>query len=241
MQLMNGKLPLFWDAVLLRAGIRYPVIWDYEHFPHILLVGSTGSGKTYAVKLLLGRVSKYVPDAAITVCDFKADDFTFLRGCDRYYEFTDCKQGLDDFYNSFLDRQQGNNLDRSFSMLVFDEWASFLNNLEKKEAEETKRKLATLLMLGRSYNFHILVSQQRADAQYFSTARDNFNTIIALGNISKEAAGMFGFDRELMQPVYHRERGAGYLLQGGTNLTAIQVPRIRDMEKLHAAIRRLVI
>lgn len=238
MQLMNGKLPLFWDAVLLRAGIRYPVIWDYEHCPHLLIVGSTGSGKSYAVKLIMGRISKYVPDAALTVCDFKADDFTFLRGCDRYYEFTDCKQGLDDFYNSFLARQQGNNLDRSFSILILDEWASFLNTLEKKQAEVAKQKLATLLMLGRSFNVHVLVSQQRADAQYFSTARDNFNTIIALGNISKESAAMFGFDRDSMQPVH--QLGGGYILTNGTDLQEIQVPFIRDPAKLTRAIQTLV-
>ncbi|WP_306569137.1 type IV secretory system conjugative DNA transfer family protein [Faecalispora jeddahensis] len=239
MQLMNGKLPLFWDAELLRAGVRYPVVWDYEHFPHLLVVGSTGSGKTYAVKLIIGRISKFLPGASVTVADFKADDFTFLRGCSRYYEFTDCKQGLDDFYNSFLARQQGNNLDRSFSMLVFDEWASFLlNHLDKREAEEAKRKLSTLLMLGRSFNCHILVSQQRADAQYFSTARDNFNTIIALGNISKESAAMFGFNRDSMQPV--RQLGGGYMLTNGTDLQEIQVPSIRDPAKLNRAIQTLV-
>lgn len=239
MQLMNGKLPLFWDAVLLRAGVRYPVVWDYEHFPHLLVVGSTGSGKTYAVKLIIGRISKFLPGASVTVADFKADDFTFLRGCSRYYEFTDCKQGLDDFYNSFLARQQGNNLDRSFSILVFEEWASFLlNHLDKREAEEAKRKLSTLLMLGRSFNCHILVSQQRADAQYFSTARDNFNTIIALGNISKESAAMFGFNRDSMQPV--RQLGGGYMLTNGTDLQEIQVPSIRDPAKLNRAIQTLV-
>ncbi len=205
----------------------------------MLVVGSTGSGKTYAVKLIIGRISKFLPGASVTVADFKADDFTFLRGCSRYYEFTDCKQGLDDFYNSFLARQQGNNLDRSFSMLVFDEWASFLlNHLDKREAEEAKRKLSTLLMLGRSFNCHILVSQQRADAQYFSTARDNFNTIIALGNISKESAAMFGFNRDSMQPV--RQLGGGYMLTNGTDLQEIQVPSIRDPAKLNRAIQTLV-
>lgn len=223
---------------MLRAGIRYPVVWDYEHCPHLLVVGSTGSGKTYAVKLIIGRISKFLPGASVTVADFKADDFTFLRGCSRYYEFTDCKRGLDDFYDAFLARQQGNNLDRSFSMLIVDEWASFLANLGKKEAEEAKRKLSTLLMLGRSFNCHILVSQQRADAQYFSTARDNFNTIIALGNISKESAAMFGFNRDSMQPV--RQLGGGYMLTNGTDLQEIQVPSIRDPAKLNRAIQTLV-
>lgn len=210
------------------------MIWDYEHCPHLLLVGSTGSGKSYAVKLIMGRISKYAPDAALTVCDFKADDFTFLRGCDRYYEFTDCKRGLDNFYDSFLARQQGNNLDRSFSMLVLEEWASLVGNLEKKEAEEAKKQLATLLMLGRSYNVHILVSQQRADAQYFSTARDNFSSIIALGNLSKESSSMFGFDRDALAPIY--QLGGGHMLSQGVDLQEIQVPAIRDARKLEKAI-----
>lgn len=93
-------------------------------------------------------------------------------------------------------------------------------------------------MLGRSFNFHILVSQQRADAQYFSTARDNFQLITILGNISKEAALMFGLDREDLQPVYGA--GCGYLLLNGVDLREIQVPTIRDVAKLDAVIRRLV-
>ena len=238
MELINGRLPSFFDAELLRAGIRYPVIWDYEHAAHLLVVGPTGSGKTYAVKLIIGRISKLLPGASVTVCDFKADDFTFLRGCSRYYEFTGCKQGLDDFYNSFLARQQGNNLDRSFCLLVFDEWASFLNNLEKKEAEAAKQKLSTLLMLGRSFNVHVLISQQRADAQYFSTARDNFGGIIALGNLSKESASMFGFNRDFLQPIH--SLGGGYMLTNGTDLQEIQVPSIRDAAKLNNAIQTVV-
>lgn len=203
-----------------------------------MVIGPTGSGKTYAVKLLLGRISKYVPGVAVTICDFKADDFQFLRGCNGYYEFLDCKRGLEDFYHFFLARQQGNNLDRSFCLLVFDEWASFLNNLEKKEAEEAKRQLSTLLMLGRSFNVHVLVSQQRADAQYFSTARDNFSGIIALGNLSKESALMLGFDRDKLEPV--RDIGAGYMLINGTDLQEIQVPVVRDAIRLERAIRLLV-
>lgn len=238
MQVLNGRLPLYFDASLLRSGIQYPVIWEYKHCPHLMIVGPTGSGKTYALKILLGRISKYVPGAAVTICDFKSDDFTFLRGCGRYYEFVDCKQGLDDFYHTFLARQQGNNLDRSFCLLVFDEWASFLNNLEKKEAEEAKRQLSTLLMLGRSFNVHVLVSQQRADAQYFSTARDNFSGIIALGNLSKESALMLGFDRDKLEPV--RGIGAGYMLMNGTDLQEIQVPTVRDNTKLEGAIKSLV-
>lgn len=239
MQIMNGHIPLYWDAALLRQGVRFPVIWDYQHSPHLLVVGPTGSGKTYAVKLLLGRAAKYVPGAEAWVCDFKADDFRFLRGCNRHYEFTGCLQGLNNFYASFLARMQGNSPDRSFQLLVFDEWASFLNTLEKKESEAAKKQLSTLLMLGRSFNVHVLISQQRADAQYFSTARDNFSVIIALGNLSKESALMLGFDRDELQPV--SGIGAGYILTNSVDLQEIQISTVRDAAKLESAIRSIVV
>lgn len=238
MQVNNGIISLYWNATLLNGGCRFPVKWNTKREPHLAIFGPTGSGKTYAEELLIGRIAIHIPGAQVTVCDFKADDFRFLRGCKRYYEFIDCQRGLDDFYTSFLARQQGNSTDRSFRLLVFDEWASFLNFLDKKEVEAAKKQLATLLMLGRSFNCHVLICQQRADAEYFGKARDNFSVVIALGNISKEAAAMFGFPRDEMEPV--NGVGAGYMLTNGTDLIQIQVPTVRYPERLEAAIRKIV-
>lgn len=106
----------------------------------------------------------------------------------------------------------------------------------KKSAEAAKAKLATLLMLGRSFNVHVLISQQRPDAEYFSKARDNFNVVIALGNLSKEAVNMFsGFDKDAMEPV--SSIGSGYILTNGT-MKSIQVPQVKSMEKVERYIRR---
>jgi len=233
------KLPLFYERALLEeANLAEYVCWDYNRCPHTLIFGATGSGKTYAVKLLLGRIALYLHNAQVSICDFKADDFRFLQGCVHYYQFADCKKGLDEFYSMFRMRQQGVDTSRDFRLLMFDEWASFLNTLDKKEAEAAKMVLATLLMLGRSFNIHVLISQQRADASYFTAgARDQFSLICALGNLTKESAAMFGFDIGQMRPV--NKQGAGYMLTNGTNLQAIQVPKVRDISKLHSAIKRV--
>lgn len=122
-------------------------------------------------------------------------------------------------------------------VLFFDEWASYCNILDKKAVEEEKKKLSTLLMLGRSFRIHVIVSQQRADAQYFGTARDNFNLVIGLGNLSEESKNMLFHDfKEQMQS--DRNLGTGYMLTNGTNLTPIIVPTINSMEKLHRTIRQ---
>ncbi|WP_277668552.1 helicase HerA domain-containing protein [Caproiciproducens galactitolivorans] len=230
---------MFWDGALLRQGCQFPVNWDYVHCPHALCVGPTGSGKTYAEKLILGRIAKYIPNAKITVLDFKADDYNFLRGCGGHCEFIDCVQGLDNFYHAFLARMQGNNLDRSFRLVVIEELSSLLNTLDKKEAEAVKRQVATLLMLGRSFNFHVLVSQQRADASYFAAgARDNFSIMILMGNVSREAATMAGVSKDELQPI--SGIGAGYMLTNGTDLREIQVPTVRNFARLEDAIRAIV-
>jgi DNA segregation ATPase FtsK/SpoIIIE-like protein len=153
----------------------------------------------------------------------------------------DCSTGLDDFYQELLTRQQDRETDspdRSFRLLCFDEWASYLNTLDKKVAEAEKLKMATLLNLGRSYNIHILVSQQRADAAYFSTARDNFQIVLAMGNISKESKQMF-FSGHTDEMTEANNTGEGYMLINGAELNSFVVPPFKDgdMDKVHQAIR----
>lgn len=228
---MIDHIPLGYYNDFFQSGVKAALNWDYVHNPHILVFGSTGSGKTYFVKLLLARIGLKLPNAVVTVCDFKADDFKFLSQSENYYSFIRCSEGLDNYYNMFKARQSGDDHCRDFRLLMFDEWASYLNVLDKKEAEAAKNKLATLLMLGRSFNVHVLISQQRADASYFSSSRDNFSTIIALGNISKESKQMFFSEvKDEMQPC---GLGEGYVLFNGVDLKKIIVPTVRDESKLN--------
>ncbi len=88
-------------------------------------------------------------------------------------------------------------------------------------------------MLGRSFRVHVIISQQRADAAYFNTARDNFNLVVGLGNLSEESKNML-FHEFKIEIHPNRKQGTGYLVTNGTNLTAIQVPTISNMKKLQA-------
>ncbi|WP_258111600.1 type IV secretory system conjugative DNA transfer family protein [Alicyclobacillus sp. SP_1] len=227
------------DAELLTEGIHHYRAWNFESVPHAIVVGPTGSGKTFLVKLVLARIGLRVRNASVVLCDFKAEDFHFLAGAPNHYEFLDCLEGLDRYYKAFLARQRGEDTCRDFRLLVFDEWAAFLNTIDKKEADAARLKLSTLLMLGRSRNIHILNVQQRADAETFAKgSRDNFGLVVALGNLSKESASMFGFDRDMMQPV--SGVGSGHMLINGTDMAAIKVPTVRDVARMEAYIRRVV-
>ncbi len=234
-----AKMDLVLSEIMQECGIRQYIEWDTEKAPHCAISGITGTGKTYLAKLLLARISKNLNDAQITICDFKGDrDFSFLSGCEGFFRFEDCGKGFDSFYESFVKRQRDNDSE-SFNLLLFDEWASYLNYLEKKDAEVAKRKLESLLMLSRSFNYHIILSQQRLNAESFGKSRDNFNLVIVLGNPSKEVQEMLFSDyKNEISP--DRNCGTGYLLVNGTNFERIIVPQITNIELVNEYIKQAV-
>ena len=219
----------------MRQKLRIPIDWDTEAAPMGCCFGTTGSGKTYAVKLLCGKLVKY-GNAKLTVCDGKGGgDFDFLKGCDRYAAI-DVTAVFDRFYNSFLARQRGEDESRDIMCLLFDEWSAYLDGLdEKKQMEAQRKKLGQLLRLGLSFRTHVLLSQQRMDSTYFQGFRENFNLVIGLSNLSKESRDMFFSEyKEQMEP--DRARGTGYMTVNGASFTPVAVPKVNDLDKLHRAI-----
>ena len=231
------EIPIVLDDSFCQLNLRKEIIWKPEHTPHLIVVGATGSGKTYLCKLILGKISRYCADSELIVCDMKADnDYSFLQKANNYYRFMDCADGLKKISNMLTERQQGNS-DRHLTILYFDEWASFIGALstDKKATAIAIQDLSKLLMMGRSFNLQVIISQQRADANTFGTARDNFNLAIGLGNMSKESQQMLFSDfRSEIHP--DRMRGTGYMLSNGSNFYAIRVPTINRMDLLEADI-----
>jgi chromosomal replication initiation ATPase DnaA len=67
------------DENFFLSGIAKYIKWNYQKFPHMVIFGSTGSGKTYLLKILLGRIGLHIPNAELIICDYKSDeDFSFL-------------------------------------------------------------------------------------------------------------------------------------------------------------------
>ena len=232
---MTTTLDLVPDSTLYMSGITKYITWNFQKHPHAVIFGSTGSGKTYLLKILLGRLGKNIGDSEILLCDYKGDsDFQFLQTCNNFFRFDCCIQGLEQALNLLQERQKNITSDRHFFALVFDEWASFVNNLDKKQAEWAKQSLATLLMLGRSFNIHVILSQQRLDASYFNAARDNFSVIFGMGVLSRESIEMiFREYKDRLDP--NKNQGQGSLVIGN-QFFDIFVPSVYDSRKLEASI-----
>ncbi|MBQ8199869.1 MAG: DUF87 domain-containing protein [Lachnospiraceae bacterium] len=236
---MNCSIKLVPDEGFFLSGIIRYVTWNYEKLAHMVIFGSTGSGKTYLLKIILGRIGKHIPDSELIVCDYKSDeDFSFLNGSENFYRFDKCMKGLERVVQLLHERQQGITSDKHFICLVFDEWASFINNLDKKSADRAKQLLATLLMLGRSFNIHVIISQQRLDASYFASSRDNFAVVIGMGVLSKESVDMMFSDyKEVINRNKAQGHGSAII---GNQFKDIIVPAVRDTNKLQAFIESAV-
>lgn len=207
--------------------IYIPLEWKYKKYPHALLIGGTGSGKTTALKQITAAFINTEKDSEIFLCTFKHkdDDFPFLTDGPHFASYAHCGELFEAFYSRFLARLNGDDSDRNLLLLVFDEWAGFLLSLEKKDQEETLKKMGQILMLGRSMNVQIIVAMQRPDALFFKNgARDNFNLIIAMGNLSADGKHMV-FSSEYVDQIQPCTKiGEGYALMGGSTFNKIRMP-----------------
>ena len=231
-------IPFLYNEVLLERGIKIYIPIDLDSHPHLLCVGATGTGKSYALALLLGKIAKYDRAISLVVCDFKKASFGWLEGYPGFYGYLDVLDGIDTIYAEFQQRLQLNDADRNRKkiVLLIDEYAALIGSLDKKDADEIKRKIGNILMMGRSLGIHLIIGIQRADAEYFRAGtRDQFSAVLMLGNLSKEQKAMLAPDyREEMSAT--NQRGQGYLLLDGQGINRVQVPSVADTDKLHRTI-----
>lgn len=233
----NDTVPLAWDMKLLEAGVRNHALWRTNVHAMLLCVGGTGTGKSYFLSILMGKITKYIHESQIYLCDFKDVDFRMFADCPRRWSYERCTEGLTTYYDSFLSRLNGEDRTTNRKYLIFDEWAAFVISRDKKAMEDVKSKLSTLLMMGRGVQHHVIIGLQRADSALFPLGgRDQFSAILALGNLSREQKLMLFPDvREQLFDI--NKRGQGYLMLDGEGIKRVQVPTIMNFEKLNDAIR----
>lgn len=219
---MTSVINAVLDAGLLRRGIYFPRSIDLKK-PHLAVFGSSGSGKTYASQLLLAKA--VLNSSKLIVADFKGDlEFSFLDNQEHFYRFERVGLFFDFVSDTLLkNRQNGQDKSRSLIICFIDEMSAYFTMLEKKERDIRIRQLSRILMLGRSFNIHVWISQQRPDAEYFGKSRENIHNILLLGSFSKEVLNMLLSDEK---DVVNRKqsRGQGYLISSGEATKEIIVP-----------------
>lgn len=217
-------------------GLCIPIRLGVATHPHMLITGSSGSGKSQALLYLIGKLIQANKEIRIYVCDFKnSEDFSFLEPYSNYYAGQECYKGIMDYYKCFTEvREQG--MDAPRHLLIVDEYPAMVNYLQmqdklnkSKRANNILGAVSEILMLGRGIGFGVWIVTQRADNTLFSNgARDNFMGVIGLGNLSKEQKSMVFPGQEL--PTEILGAGEGMLLADGHEIMPVKYPLLADAE-----------
>ena len=175
------------DSFVLTLGESYTgsVTVNLAHIPHILLGGSTGSGKSVLLKLLLMQALH--KGAEVYIADFKGGvDFpkVWHEKCRMCFTEEDLLYTLDQLVAVLEDRKTrlaetgcpnldtynkvtGENLPR----LIFacDEVAEVLDRTgadseRKKLLAQIENRLSTIARQGRAFGIHLILATQRPDA-----------------------------------------------------------------------------
>ena len=174
-------------SFVLTLGKSYtgPVTVNLAHIPHILLGGSTGSGKSVLLKLLLMQALH--KDAEVYIADFKGGvDFpkVWHEKCRMCFTEENLRYTLDQLVAVLEYRKNAfkalgcPNIDayneiaeRPLQRLIFacDEVAEMLDktgadNERKKLLAQIENKLSTIARQGRAFGIHLILATQRPDA-----------------------------------------------------------------------------
>ena len=224
----------FKDKRLFDEG--YSFDWDIpvERVPHVLIVGASGAGKTFATKLFLASFAYSYLDSQFLIADYKADsDFAFLENSLAFKKFETVSEILFKGLEILEKRQRGQDISRNFILICFDEFNAWQNSLDRKAREQAIKDFTRLIQLGRSFKIYVAVAQQDAHKHSLSLSRDSIGTVIALGKLSKETISML-FSDEKESIISNNPRGVGYMKIGGKSSRLIVVPsyKIIPIERL---------
>lgn len=203
------------------------ISWNWKRTPHFLLTGNTGSGKTqlaqYMITCLLNQ------GVRVIYCDPKNDDDMryFLRGkpsvayATKENEIAKLVRETEEevrFREKDLENIGIEEAEFNPVFLVFDELIAFSKTANKKTYEETAKRLATIVVTGRSKRIYAGLILQRPDTSFVEGAiRDNLCCKICMGQMTETAYKMsFGADFANVRN-YRHEIGAGLIYRQGVD------------------------
>ncbi|MCL2838654.1 MAG: ATP-binding protein [Oscillospiraceae bacterium] len=212
---------------------------------HWCVVGHTGSGKSYAISVLLGKIIKSTNEnIEITIADFK-NSFKQFENTGNYFSFDKSELGIKKFYNEFMELVSGEKpLDNKIRVLFVDELNTTLDTLSAQgkegiaRAAELKKSIASILAMGRSFGCFLWIGMQAAYSDFFNHgARDNFGCILGLGELSKEQKSMLfkGYEDKLNEI---NGVGEGFCLIKGKGVERVKIEPIEDKDALNDIIRQ---
>lgn len=253
----SGDLPI----ILGKTPDGRLLIDDLATFPHVLVAGATGSGKSVFLRsLLLSLMTQYRPgQLELLIVDPKQTDFSFfdglpfLRGGKVFTDAAEARDALLELVRSEMPRRQQLMRGRSMRLREFnqrfpdeaqppivamiDEYAQLLSIMNKKDGEQFERDLMSLAAVARATSIHLVLATQRPSVDVVTgTLKANLPTRVAFqvptNNDSRVVLDATGAENLLGRGDMLYRRPSGEMLR-------LQAP-FMDEEAMMAYLQELV-
>lgn len=222
---------------------------------HTLIVGSTGSGKTYATYSLLLQLLNFSITPDIYIADPKQSSLYVLGkqiACDStagvtgeivlllerfYHEMTKREKELQKYLDKKLDSDY-KDWELKPHVLIIDEFSSFMSVvsvLDKSTRDKVNMYLTNIIQKGRQLGFFMWIIMQKSDSKILSTyLRDNLVFKVVLGQAT-DTTYQTAFEEYASLPRLKFQPGYGlYSFQGLTRQPKVcSFPRL-EFDVLHS-------
>ena len=198
-------------------------IIDLTDFPHWLISGTTGSGKSYFVQFLLLQclIKKY----EIAVYDYKRS-YQFLSDFIEYetepkkiikaleYEVQTMHERMSAMDSLLKKNPRALAIDKGYSqrIIVIEEYIGLMSALDSKESKHLESLVKEISVLARSVNISLVIVLQSAGTDSIgSSLRHNLNKIL-LGNAqSNILTATFGTGVDIPKISRKLQKGEGFI------------------------------
>jgi len=240
--LTEADLPKTSDIVLgysyekwVTTGQVVPIPWDIAAAPHIMVSGPTGGGKSIYTKILIYQILE--AGASVCLCDYKgqSDYRGLVKDCSIGAE---CDARLTQFCVDFEKAKElGEN--GKWRVLIFDEFGSFAASKDKKEWETLMKTISSVVFMGRSYKYSIVLVSQRFDADTIKTSyREQFGVKVFMGPTISQQSATILFPNSEVDKSTRLPPCCGYISTPKTDCDTIIIPKV-DIAALDRHLKAL--
>lgn len=227
--------------------------WRINKLPHMLIIGGTGSGKSYFILSLITALLR--SNAVLSIIDPKNADLADLATVmpDVYSDKDEIIKCLTQFEEDMINQSEAMKQHPNYKtgedysylglpphFLIFDEFIAFMAMLDRKQSDAVGSAMMRIAMLGRQAGYFLILACQRPDSKYFGDGvRDQFNFRVALGRVSDLGYTMaFGeTDKEFFLKDI---KGRGYVDAGVGVISEFYTPLVPEGYDFLGEIGRLV-
>lgn len=222
------------DVINISGNISYRL----SKTPHSLIVGGTGSGKSF---FILGKIVSYLsltPQAELYIVDPKKADLSLLRFIGGMEEkvvtepnqiakmLREVVEIMEDRYKTYFNDISAFGKDYtdfglSPVILIFDEFSAFIHSVDKKLSKEVLDYIFTIVMKGRQAGVQVEILMQRPSADDLPTnIRAQMGFKAGLGAMDKIGYNMI-FDTNDVNFKTVTEKGGGYIQIDGVHTAPV--------------------